>query len=232
MSDIFEVSSETVDFEMSTNIWHQLHQTKLDPTQSPFTDLLYSPINPIHEAIFGSVIFCVGLVLNALILRCYWSVKTSTAVYIRVLAWFDITALTTSLIIQVLLALLENNLVVILAELIIEGQFIVLSVFGPLFMALDRILIVAFPHSFKTHEKKMRIFKIVLATFQSSVTVLYFVFLGLFGTASLLPQVTLYAGSTTFWLECLASVFLYAVIVWKIRKSSRKVQPAYQTGNQ
>ena len=43
---------------------------------------------------------------------------------------------------------------------------------GPLFMALDRIQIVAFPHSFKKHEKKMRIAKILIAAVQNITSAL------------------------------------------------------------
>ena len=195
-------------------------------------NFVYHPINPIHDVIIASVIFCVGLVLNALILRCFWSVKTSTAVYIRVLAWVDIAAPLNALVLRVLLIFFQNHLAVHLTDLIIAGQFILVSVLGPLFMALDRILIVAFPHNFKKHEKKMRIVKAFIIMFHAIITILILFPLLLNVKASISVNVILSVSAIAFALECLTTVILYAVIVWKIRKSSRQIQPAQQTGNQ
>ena len=80
-----EAFTKDVDVESSTVIWNELHPfIKSSATRSPHAELFYKPINEIHDVTMAAVIFCVGLVLNALILRCYWSVNTSTAVYIRV----------------------------------------------------------------------------------------------------------------------------------------------------
>ena len=103
------------------------------------------------------------------------------------------------------------------------------NVLGPLFMALDRILIIAFPHSFKKHEKKMRFAKIIWATIQGSYIIGSFV-LKFFFDVSLVEIIAF----RLFWvmifvLQILLCVALYAVIVCKVRAAARKVQPAAPT---
>ena len=129
---------------------------------------LFHQIDLLNGLVVTSVIYCVGIALNILILRCYWSVKTSTAVYIRVLAIYDI------LMLHYLIAeKISNIFYPVKIPIVIEqlrrwvGMLILQSaVLGPLFMALDRMLMVTFPHTFNKHDGKMRIVKILIAMLQ------------------------------------------------------------------
>ena len=129
--------------------------------ESSENNFYYDPIDPVAGVITAFVIFCVGLVLNALILRCYWSVKTSTAVYIRALASIDICVLSFMLFRTYFLHFPTESRLDLISETL--GNFVaVVNVLGPLYLALDRGLIVMLPHSFKKHEKNMRIAKIFM----------------------------------------------------------------------
>ena len=187
--------------------------------------LIFSPIDPVHDVIFASVIFCVGLVLNALILRCYWSVKTSTAVYIRVLAWTAVCAMLYVASDRIIFHVFHPEAMFGAIFSVFANRLGVTSVLGPLFMALDRILIVAFPHSFKKHEKKMRIAKISIVVAQVETTVAYFIIYNTFGNSFFLTTVFKISSTLVFALQCIACVVLYAMIVIKVRASTRKIQP-------
>ena len=122
--------------------------------------LLYHPIEPVHDVAIVSVIFCVGLVLNALILRCYWSVKTSTAVYIRVLAVYDMAAVLYLLGYRTSVGVFSISSATLTVWMCI-GNFVALnSMLGPLFIAIDRFVLVLFPHNFTKYTRKIRCAKI------------------------------------------------------------------------
>ena len=98
------------------------------------------------------------------------------------------------------------------------------SMLGPLFMALDRILIVALPHSFKKHEKKMRIIKICIAIEQNVQSVSHFAAEIFFFSA--LAKLLVAFGTFYMVAQFCACIILYGVIVVKIRKARTQIQPA------
>ena len=199
------------------------------------THYIFPPANPTNEVIIASVICCVGLVLNALILRCYWSVKTSTAVYIRVLAVYDCISLL-ELVGSRMLKLYHISPDSVLEKVrsLIVYQLVCNSVLGPLFIALDRIIIVCNPHSFKKYEKKLRVAKCLIALVNIVLILALFVtkFTSTNETSKLVVIMTRVLFSSIFALQWLTCVALYAVIVLKIRASTRKVQPITQINPQ
>ena len=199
-------------------------ELKNDVKSDTFT--MFYEVNKVHSVIFASVIFCVGLVLNALILRCYWSVKTSTAVYIIVLAFIDIAAMIFMISTRTADLLFPcDPIVMAVSKLLANLILFVASVLGPLFMALDRILIVAFPHSFKRHEKRMRIAKIIWTILQSSYSVIIWILGDLIGFNPMKYFWIRIARTLAFTLPCVLCVLLYAVIVAKVRASQKQIQP-------
>ena len=238
MTEIFEFSSHILEqetiIEATSSHGTSSHSVNIEfetfSTQSRqwlFEDLPY-----LHDVITSSITFCVGLVLNALILRGYWSVKTSTAVYIRVLAVYDIMVLIVNVALRILIGIfLKSKSSEIEQIRLMIGRLLVSNaMLGPLFMALDRILIVAFPHSFKKHEKKMKIAKIVIAALQSVAAVLWSTLFISFGQTSPLVTWAVAISTTMFVMQFVACIFLYTFIVWKVRASTRKVQPVPQAG--
>ena len=237
MTEIIKFSTLVIEqdtFTEETSLHRRtVHDVKRDVTTSlPRDQWLFQELPYLHEVITSSIIFCVGLVLNALILRCYWSVKTSTAVYIRVLAAYDVMVLTFNLAIKILTGIfLISKLSVIEQVRELIGRLLMSNaMLGPLFMALDRILIVAFPHSFKKHEKKMRITKISIAILQNVAAVTWNVLVISFGQTSPFVKFGVALSTAIFVMQFVACVFLYAFIVWKVRASTRKVRPVTQAG--
>ena len=231
MADFFSYSTESLLLQWTEELSisdNHLPKIRRKNRLEPF---LYHPIDPVNEIIISSVIFCVGLVLNALILRCYWGVKTSTAVYIRVLAVYDIVFLFCVITIKLLIVSFPAHAEEIgIAQLFLTILFATNGVLGPLFMALDRYLIVAFPHTYQKHEKKMRIVKILIAVLQNMASVLYCAVSAAFGPSSEPAILVLALSTPLFFMQFLACVVLYVVIVWKVRASTRKVQPVPQAG--
>ena len=192
---------------------------------------LFYEVDPFVNVIVASVIFCVGLVLNAVILRCYWSVKTSTAVYARGLAWIAICAMFYMLTFRITELLFPYEPIMETVSKVLGNQIAIASVLGPLFMALDRILIVAFPHSFKKHEKKMRIAKIAWAMYQSIFITSSFVATDIFNVNVFEILAVKILQSLSLMIPCTLCVALYATIVYKVRASGRKIRPTTQVKN-
>ena len=97
-------------------------------------------------------------------------------------------------------------------------------------MALDRILVVMFPHSFKKHEKKMRIAKILIAAVQNITSASWSSLAFYEGISSVKAKMVLVLSAIIFSLQFIACVVSYVVIVWKVRASTRKVQPVQTDG--
>ena len=96
---------------------------------------------------------------------------------------------------------------------------------GTLFLALDRFLVVTFPHNFQLHEKKLRIFKVIL-------TLVAMFFYSLFTVGRLLEiQILISLASLNFLVFLLANIVLYVVIVVKIVQNERKMKAHRNTGN-
>ena len=101
MLAIFEFTTEYFDLEKPDNLEEQSDLNEKSQFQSGF----FIQVDPVNDVITASVIFCVGLILNVLILRCYWSIKTPMAVYIRVLAVYDIFLLLNMMTTRILIAI-------------------------------------------------------------------------------------------------------------------------------
>ena len=48
-----------------------------------FQSMFFTPIPSLHDAIFVAVFVVIGSILNSVILRCYWSVKSVASGYVR-----------------------------------------------------------------------------------------------------------------------------------------------------
>ena len=183
MSDSLELSTQYIISDITDEYFVNEDMVKKCTDKIPKTYFMYYPIDVSHDVVITSIIFCVGLVLNTLNLRLYWRVKTSTAVYIRGMAFIDVCVIIYVLL-RTFLQYFPSEPVLYIISGALGNFAAVVNVLAPLFMALDRILIVAFPHSFKKHEKNMRIAKISWATFQCSFLAVIFIAKFLFGNQS------------------------------------------------
>ena len=188
-------------------------------------NILYHDVDPVYDVITASVIFCVGLVLNALILRCYWSVKTSTAVYIRVLAVYDMAAVLYLLGYRTSVGVFNISSAALTVWMCI-GNFVALnSMLGPLFIAIDRFVLVLFPHNFTKYSRKIRCAKIFWIFFLNLASLVRFLVVRFVDNNVLLKIFLNIFSSLVFLIQCLVCVALYAFIVFKVRKSQRRIHP-------
>ena len=180
---------------------------------------LFSQIPEAHQLAMAVIVLVVGLVLNSIIFRCYFRVKSSIARYIRVFAVFDIFVILDAVSIWIVPLYFESEKTLLRVLNLIMTVTINYSMLGPLFLALDRFLIVSFPHNFQLHEKKMRGFKIAL--FLLTVVLSSF---NLFVVIQGLDRRLVTIIVTNFTLQFLACVVLYVIIVVKIVTSERKMK--------
>ena len=161
MANIFPFSTQSVLLEWTEDLNNLQDDFPTYDKEIQDDNFVLQPIHPLQDVIVASINFCVGLVLNALIMRCYWSFKTSTAVYIRVLAVYDVIVLLNMSAVRFFILIFPTqSLEINLAGKNVAHLLMSNAVLGPLFMALDRILIVAFPHSFKSTRERCVLLKL------------------------------------------------------------------------
>ena len=184
---------------------------------------LFTEIPLVEDIILLVVVVAVGLILNGIILRCYWSVKTVIGIYCKWLAVFDILTLIYLVVRWSTLHFMASN--VSLNFTIRSGSNLIacIIIIGPLFLALDRGLMVAFPHKFKLYKTRMRIFKAVWLVLSM---------LGGVANSFLLGACTIcfVLATVNYFLQILVCVGLYAFIAVRIMISERKLKNHRQIG--
>ena len=185
-----------------------------------FTELPF-----IEEAIAVSLTVCLGFLLNLVFFRCFWRSKSSAAVYIRVLAYYDMCVLA-SLALNFVIKDVPNFpkfQSVVKTASFLQRLLAAFTIIGPLFLALDRFLVVTFPHKFQNYTNGMRKAKggiIVVAVATNVLAQLSVFVLGFESTMT-----SILAGILTLFLatQFLTCVVLYAVIFAKIVHAERKM---------
>ena len=180
----------------------------------------FEPLPFIQDVIIASLLSVIGAILNGIILFCYRKIKSDIALYIKTFAVVDIfviIAFNTFAICQ--LVFQENKFLVFIifrAMNFIAGHLML----GPLFLALDRALIVGLPHKFRIYQTKMRMAKIVVGvmTFGTSL-----------GTAispakSKLFYAFVAISSANLSLQLLVCICLYSFVVARILISNKEMQ--------
>ena len=189
-----------------------------------FDSAFYTEIPTINEFVMLSSVIFIGLALNAAILRFYWELKGDIAVYVRAFAIFDIFMILYQGCMRLAQLFLASN--VILNLRIIQGLNVIVCfvMTGPLFLALDRVLIVAFPHKFKLYLTKMRICKCIWLTV-SFCTGLNAVFSGT------VKIVLIALTSVNLLLQLLTCIGLYTFIVVRVKRSQKRMKAHRNCGS-
>ena len=221
---------------MSTNIWtdemtdisteeySEIRDTELISQNSFFT-----PLTMAEDLAAYVFLFTVGLILNSIILRCYWKEKSATSTYFKAFAVVDAF----TLIIMISYGLssgLQPGGTVFIATRLVLYWVAVLYNFGPLFLALDRCLVVAFPYNFREHEGKMRLAKggVLIFTFALNVmTSISYLMNPEWSSTKFLRAVAVLA----MLLQIVAIVVLYTMIVVKVVTSDRNMKSNRHFGN-
>ena len=181
-------------------------------------------VPPTHTIAIVSSIMLVGFVLNATILRCYWRSTTTTSVYIRVLAVYDVCALValgfskTLLIFEALQHEVANKVSVAVSTAL--GNFYLV---GPLFLAIDRMLVVAFPLNFQQYETGIRILKTSIVFFHGVLFLVACIFITGLEYDKVWTRVIFSFLLISPLLQFVACIVLYTIIIVKIKMAERKM---------
>ena len=117
-----------------------------------------SPISVLEGMAMAISVFSIGIILNSIILRCYWKDKTAMSAYYRAFSVIDMLLLAVMLIRQICLSFWPIRK----AHLVFTAFntfMVTVYNFCPLVLAMDRCLIVSFPHNFCKYERKLRYVK-------------------------------------------------------------------------
>ena len=116
----------------------------------------FLPIPLVVYALIALVILLLGLILNLTILRFYWNLKRSIAIYIRVFAIYDITVVLAFAIGRLVKYFASTDKVVHATVRLVSNFLAGFYVIGPLFLAIDRFLVVVSVLKFKDIERKLK----------------------------------------------------------------------------
>ena len=161
-----------------------------------------------------SVIAVIGIALNLIILICYSKIKSPICSYIEALVILDILILLNMIAIFCVRVTLSCKAFDYLRKLrsLLAGHYLL----TPLFLALDRFLIVVSPMNFRNYTKPMRIAKsiVVVLTFVLSALA---IFLDDFIPEESVAYMSILR-TTTAWivLQLIVCIVLYLIIVCKI----------------
>ena len=189
---------------------------------------LFTSLPFVEDAVAISLIAFLGFILNSTILLCYKRSRSSTAVYIKAFAAYDICVL--GLAPHFLFEIFTPSISRVIQAL--KGMLGGFAIMGPLFLALDRFLVVVFPHKFRNYEKYMKIGKIIvfaltLVTVASAETTA-----AVTGYESRLTGIFFAIFRPILGAQFMTCVVLYAIIIVKIVTSERKMAKHRHVTNQ
>ena len=195
--------------------------------------VLFTDIPFVEETIGVFVTVGLGFVLNLVILRCFWSTKSSAAVYIRVLAYYDMCVLASwafDFVSIYALSVPKWEAVLITAKFL-KRLVSSLSIVGPLFLALDRFLVVTSPHKFQNYTNSMRKAKggILVVTLVTNILAQLSVLV--LGFESLVTPVLTGILTFVYITQFLTCVVLYGIVFVKMVQSERKMANHRHIGN-
>ena len=230
MSTYFDSwTEETTDF-FTEKFYLKSFEDEMEALDQTNSILYLMQITLIEDTAIAVFIFSFGILLNTIILRNYWREKSTTSTYFRAFALIDIASVAFMLMRRIILFVWPANASLIIFN-VLTNLIAGLYNFGPMFLAMDRCLIVAFPYNFRDHERKLRTAKgcmILVVTILS----LNFSILQRFGDPD--STVTAVFGMLSGFvsvLQIIAIVVLYAMIVVKVLKSDVKMKDSRHIGN-
>ena len=121
--------------------------------------IVFRTIPLLENTLIALTVCLVALVLNATILRFYWNLKRSIAVYIRVFAYYDIAVVLSLAVGRLVICLAPQDKVINATVRSVSNFLAGFYILGPLFLALDRFIVVVAQLKFKDIERKVKIAK-------------------------------------------------------------------------
>ena len=231
MSTYFEFWTEEMrDIATEELNWKLFEDFSQNQYQSIGT-LYFSPITVVEDTAMAIFIFFLGTLLNAIILRNCWREKSTTSTYFRAFAVIDMSSVLFMLIRRVFLFVWPVQTNLIFFNDALSSLFAGLYNFGPMFLGMDRCLMVVFPHNFREHERKLRATKaimVLVVTLLSLALSMLYRFGDPDSTATAVLGIL--AGFVAV-LQIIVIVILYAVIVVKVLKSDQSMKNSRHIGN-
>ena len=191
----------------------------------------FTKLSIVEDTAMAIFIFSLGIVLNSIILRCYWKNKDATSIYFRAFAFIDLWCLLLILIRRSVSFFFADNIISYAVLSALTNMAAALYNLGPMFLAMDRCLIVAFPHNFREHEKKLRVAKGSMVVVVEMLSLTWAMLDGFGDPASTLAVVVQLSAGLVSLLQIIAIVVLYAIIVFKVLMSDRKMKNSRHFGN-
>ena len=188
------------------------------------------PISFLEDTVMAISVFCVGMVLNSIILRCYWRGKGATSIYYRAFSVIDMFFLVVMILRRVSFFIWPAKGTYIFFE-VMNNLMGTTYNFGSLFLAMDRCLIVAFPHNFREHEGKLRAAKGSMV-FAMLVLSLAFSFAKFNLSNSFVISIINRSLVIAMFVQIFGIVVLYSVIIAKVQISDRKMKTSRHIGKQ
>ena len=187
------------------------------------------PISFLEDTVMAISVFSVGMILNSIILRCYWRGKGATSIYYRAFSVIDMFFLVVMILRRVSFFIWPAKGTYIFFE-VMNNLMGTTYNFGSLFLAMDRCLIVAFPHNFREKEGKLRVAKGCMVFFMAILSLAYsFVKFNVSSSAAIL--ITNRSLVVAIIIQILAIVILYGVIIAKVQLADRKMKTSRHIGN-
>ena len=189
----------------------------------------FPALSIVEDTAMALFIFSLGILLNSIILRCYWTEKHAISIYLKAFAVTDIACLLFMVIRRVCLIIWAGDEKLDIFIDVVTGLTTSMYGFGPLFLAMDRCLIVAFPHNFREHEGKLRVAKGSMVILMALLSVTTAVSVRL-NPALIATMVLVGLYFFALFLQILAIIALYTTIVVKILMSDRKMKSSRHIG--
>ena len=195
---------------------------------------IYSEIPFEHFMILCILVVFLSFSLNTLVLLHYRKANGVTRTYILALVALDWSMILLCLIPYMFLKFVSLS-VEIMTVLSLISTIAINSGFGiylfpSLFLALDRVLVIMFPLTFRKYVGRMRMLKAVLVVIKLTVRVVDSVHEYFFGVFSFSNFVLKSINLCIFIAVLITIIILYTTMALQIIRSSRKLANSRQTG--
>ena len=193
---------------------------------APGVEKFFKPAPTWQHILAIWLIVVTGWVMNSLIIKIYWRMRTTNRIYVLAMALLDLIALTFVLLPRFVIFFLGQSLVsdvIEFARYALANLIFTLYMLLPLFLALDRFVAVSYPHKMKDQLQRIRPFKMGLVIY-------CFVQFGaglstelMFGIESIWFVAVQMHNIMALFLEVIGSLILYVMVAVKVMISRKKM---------
>ena len=179
------------------------------------------------------VVFIFGNLLNVLVVQFYRKVKSSIRPYVLFLAFIDLVSISFIMMPRIVLRYLPVGTTLYVVRILLYALMLLfynVQMYGPLFLALDRFLVVSFPHNFRDKQKFAKIPIVVLPTLHV-ITSICVVILQVFADSTSMTFFLVSNLNNCFkMIQIFGCLSLYAIVVVKIMLNERKMADSKHAG--